>query len=103
MNESDESELPNVGEPDNKERKVDGILIVGSALTDAHVAAIRALTDDLAPRNAKADLIRNIQHKGPNKAINIWQGAHFESYQSLLFVDGKWELEETGGGFGTFR
>ena len=103
VNSTDTIELPDIGEPDEKTRKVDGILIVGSALNDAHIYAIRKLTDEKAPRNAEKNLRRNIQHKAPNQALNIWQGTHFESYQSLVLVDGEWKLEKTGGGFGKFN
>jgi hypothetical protein len=93
-------ELRDIATPDTEEREVDGILIVGSALTNDHVAAIRRITDPLAPKDA-ADMIRIIQHEGPNSVRNVWEGTHFMIYQSLVLRNGKWQIDGGGGGFGS--
>ena len=92
--------LRDIGEPDDFERDVGGVQIAGSALTDDHIAAIRALTDNTKPTNPNRYLIRRIEHTGPNTATNIWQTGHAQFYQKLQLVNGKWEMDEQGGGFG---
>ena len=92
--------LQDIEEPDAVERTVDQIVVIGSALTDEHVDSIRSITDETEPKNSNRYLIRKIQHTGPNKATNIWQTGHMQIYQKLQLVDGKWVVEEEGGGFG---
>ena len=89
--------LNDIGQPDKQQRKVDGILIIGSALTDEHVNAIRALTDDRQPDDPSA--IRNIVHESPTEASNAWQLGTLQTYQKLRFANGQWAIFEDGGGF----
>ena len=93
--------LADIGEPDEDQRRVDGILVIGSALTDDHVVAIRALTDSLEPPVQQSGIthIRNICHDAPNAATNIWQVGTLQVYQKLVLRDGKWAIDEEGGGF----
>ena len=92
--------LRDIGEPDDSERELDSIQIIGSALTDDHIAAIRAITDDTKPTNPNRYLIRGIEHTAPNTATNTWQTGHAQIYQKLRFTNGKWNIEEEGGGLG---
>ena len=94
--------LNDIGDPDEIAREHDEIRITGSALTDAHIAAIRKLTDDTKPTKINRYLIRGIEHTGPNAAINIWQTGHSQTYQKLILKNGIWEIDEEGGGFGTW-
>jgi hypothetical protein len=93
-------QLTDIGEPDGKEREFDGIRISGGALTDEHIAAIRALTDDTKPANPNRYLDRAIEHTGPNTATHIWQTGSAQFYKKLRLANGTWVIEEEGGGFG---
>ena len=92
--------LQDIGTPDHVKREVDGIQIIGSALTDDHIAAIRAITDDTKPTKPNRYLIRGIEHTGPNAATNTWQTGHSQVYQKLRLANGTWTVDEQGGGFG---
>ncbi len=92
--------LGDIAEPNEDEREVDGIHIIGSGLTDEHINAIRKLTDDRKPANPSEYLVRAIEHTGKNTATHVWQTRHLQSYQKLEFEKGEWQVVETGGGFG---
>lgn len=94
--------LAEVGDPDENEREIDGIQVVGSALTDDHVNAIRKLTEEFKPTNPNEYLIRGVTHTGKNAATHVWQTRHYQAYQKLELWDGQWHVVETGGGFGAF-
>lgn len=93
-------QLTDIGDPDGKKRELHGVKISGSALTDEHIAAIMALTDDKNPSKANRYLIRDIEHTGPNAATNTWQTGHAQFHQTLRFENGKWKIHEEVGGFG---
>jgi hypothetical protein len=95
--------LADLGPPDEKERKVNGVIVVGSALTDAHVKAICRLTDDTKPKDFDERWLRGIVQTGPRSADHVWQTAHYQAYQKLELVNGNWQTIETGAGFGNFR
>ncbi|WP_148618787.1 hypothetical protein [Mariniblastus fucicola] len=89
--------LKNIGQPDDRQRTLDGILIIGNALTDEHVRAIRVITDAKRPDDQNA--IRNIVHEAPNSASNAWKNGTHQTYQKLTFANGQWKIAEEGGGF----
>ena len=92
--------LPQPGAVDDQQRRVDGILVVGSGLTDEHVAAIRRLTDELepAPANSDSTPIRNITHDSATEATNIWQVGSLQTYQTLQWKNNEWQVVDQGGG-----
>jgi hypothetical protein len=97
-----ETLLADIGAPDEVERIVDDIQVVGSELTDDHVQAIRRLTDDTKPTDQSQEWRRGIIHVGVNRADHIWQSRFAQSYQKLKLVNGKWTIVESGGGLGRF-
>jgi hypothetical protein len=97
-----DSKLPDLGEPDEKMRMLDGIQVVGSALTDDHVKAICQLTDAFKPMKPDEFLVRGIEHTGKNTAVHVWQERAYQAYQQLELHDGQWRLVETGAGFINF-
>jgi hypothetical protein len=94
--------LGDIGTPDEKERKLNGVLVLGSELTDAHVKSICRLTENTKPQDFDGHWLRGIIHAGPNRADHIWQTAHYQTYQKLELENGSWRIVETGAGFGNF-
>ena len=86
---------------DTESRQVDGITIIGSALTDEHISAIRSLTDSMKPsaQDSGREPVRIISHDGPNAASNEWRVDSLQIYQKLEFKGGGWAIIEKGGGF----
>ncbi len=93
--------LNDLSTQDTTQRQVDGITIIGSALTDDHISAIRALTDSTKPsvQDSEPEPLRIISHDGPNAALNDWRVDSLQIYQKLEFKDGAWAILEEGGGF----
>lgn len=94
--------LTELGEPDDTLRTMNGIEVMGSALTDDHAKAICKLTDKFKPARPDEFLSRGITHTGKNAADHSWQTAFYQTSQRLELHDGRWRIVESRCGYGDF-
>ena len=87
--------LPALAPVDNLTREHNGIVIQGSALTDAHVSAIGKITGLYQPESSLGSI--TLLHSGPNKCRRILKFDGGDSTVHLEFVDNRWTVRSSTG------
>ena len=85
--------LPALAPVDNLTREHNGIVIQGSALTDAHVSAIGKITGLYQPESSLGSI--TLLHSGPNKCRRILKFDGGDSTVHLEFVDNRWTVRSS--------